>query len=99
MRDDGFSDAVFRIAHRDGPLVALGWNDHTVRVFRDDSLAGEALTGRVLAEVFDHPDAKRAFVAGWDNAPPWVRFDAVKFPILTRQLPADRSASVTNRFY
>lgn len=91
VRDDGFSDAVFRIAHRDGPLVALAWNDHTVRVFRDDSLAGEALTGRVLAEIFDHPDAKRAFVAGWDNAPPWVRFDAVKVPIPSRQLPADKA--------
>ena len=91
VRDDGFSHALFRIAHRDGPLVVLGWNDHTVRVFRDNSLAGEALTGRVLAEVFDHPDAKRAFLAGWDDAPPWVRFDAVSFPTPSRQLPADRS--------
>ena len=91
VRDDGFSDAVFRIAHRDEPVVALGWNDYTVRVFHDDSIAGEALTGRVLAEVFDHPDAKRTFLAGWDEAPPWVRFDAVRFPIPSRQIPADRS--------
>ena len=70
VRDREPSDPPVRLVRRDGSVLTLGWNDHIVPALLDNSVEVETLIGQVLAEVFDSPDAKQAFLAGWDSTPP-----------------------------
>ena len=87
VRDKEPSDPPVRLARRDGTVLTVAWNDHIVPALLDDSVQIEMLIGQVLAEVFDSPDAKQAFLAGWDSTPPSIRLDAVRTPAGLRRLP------------
>ena len=87
VRDREPSDPPVRLVRRDGSVLTLGWNDHIVPALLDNSVEVETLIGQVLAEVFDSPDAKQAFLAGWDSTPPSIRLDAVRTPAGLQRLP------------
>ena len=69
-----------RVVQRNRQLVTLGWNDYLFQALEDDSLGIEELTGRLLSEVFDSPEARDTFTGAWDDAPPGVRLDRVDVP-------------------
>lgn len=87
VRDGEPSDPPVRFARRDGSVLTLAWNDHIVPALLDNSVEVETLIGRALAEAFDAPDAKQAFLAGWDSTPPSIRLDAVRAPTGLQRLP------------
>ena len=72
--------------------MVVGWDDRVVQALLDNPVRPWGSAGRILADVFDSPEAKQTFLAGWDAAPPRVRADAVPFPNRVLSLPgADRS--------
>ena len=87
VRDGEPSDPPVRLARRDGSVLTLAWNDRIVPASLDNSVGVEALIGQVLAEFFDSPDTKQAFLAGWDSTPPSIRLDAVRTPAGLQRLP------------
>ncbi len=87
LRDSTTVGDPLHIAERDGPFIVLGWNSDLLQSLEDDSLSVEALTGRLLSEAFDSPVAKETFIAGWDEAPPGIRRDALPSPSATQRLP------------
>ena len=92
VRAEGQTDRPISIIWQKGPLVLLAWSEDLLLIHREDSLAGEALTGRALSEAFDCPHTRQAFVAAWDASPPGVRADEVPFPAnLVEQLSPERS--------
>ena len=88
VRDREPSDPPVRLVRRDGSVLTLAWNDHIVPALLDNSVEVEMLIGQILAEVFDSPDAKQAFLSGWDSTPPSIRLDAVRTPAGLQRLPA-----------
>lgn len=86
LRDSTTVGDPLHIAERDGPFIVLGWNSDLLKSLEDDSLSVEALTGRLLSEAFDSPVAKETFIAGWNEAPPGIRRDALPGPSATQRL-------------
>ena len=87
LRNTSTAREPLHVAERVGSMVTLGWSSDLPHALHEDSLAIEALTGRLLSEVFDSPAARQAFVSGWDKAPPGVRRDSMLSPASAQQLP------------
>ena len=70
----------------DDRAITIGWEPRLQAALFEDSLAVEALAGRLIAERFHAGNVRQRFIAAWDAAPPGIRVDGVAVEQRARNL-------------